>query len=108
MISTLVLAAADEVHDQDDDDQSGEGGANGNRDDVVGDPIRVAAFHQPESVFLGSHERLNPEIDGGDDDVDGSSEIEDHVGVAGVRVTIVRLYGLDAIFGRQRSGLFLS
>ena len=39
LISTLVLAAADEVHDQDDDDQSGEGGANGNRDDVVGDLI---------------------------------------------------------------------
>lgn len=61
--SSSVFAPSDQVHDEDDDDESCECGADGNRNNVVRDLVLLANLSLAELVAATGHERLNFQID---------------------------------------------
>lgn len=92
-----MFASADQVQDEDNDDQNGQGSPNGDRNHVVVNLVIIAAFHHTESICVGRHEWLNPEVEGLDRGIEVAGEIEHHSSIAGEGVAFVRVNGLDAI-----------
>lgn len=99
LITALMLASPDQVENQHDDDQNGESGADGDRNHVVGDLVRLATFHHSELTRLD--EWLHPEIVGSNRDVELSGEREFHDVIAGEGVAITRDDRLNSVIGRQ-------
>jgi len=64
LVTTLVLPATDEVQDQDDDHQNGQGCPDRNGNYVVGDLVRFTSLHETKvPIFFRVHEWLNLEVD---------------------------------------------